>query len=192
MTKPTPYELYTIRSAIDDDLELITDLFNDKVLHSTALWIFETSTIQERKQWLDDCRCKGYAVLVAVEKATNEPVAYASQSSFLPNPGYNLTCEVSVYIHPDHHRRGLGRMLMREMHEIAKTMGLRTVIASISGENEASIRLFQALGYESVGVFKSCGYKFGRWLDMFTPFPWGSYTFKETELGTEHSEQRPS
>ncbi|KAG6805795.1 hypothetical protein H0H93_004092, partial [Arthromyces matolae] len=85
-----PAELYTIRSAIDDDLELILDLYNDHVLHSASLFVFEPTTIQERKAWLDDCRSKGYPVIIAVEKATNEPVAYASQSSFRSKPGYNL------------------------------------------------------------------------------------------------------
>ncbi|KAI9310488.1 acyl-CoA N-acyltransferase [Dichotomocladium elegans] len=188
---------FTIREADESDLQLITDLYNEAIVNSTSLFVFETVTVEEKKAWLDECRRDGYAVIVAVDKTTGQSVAFANLSSFRSKPAYNLSAEVSVYIHPNYHRRGLGRMLVNEMLAISKRMGLRVIYSVITGENTPSIQLFKSLGFRHAGLFKNCGYKFGRWLDVefwemdipetqgpgpdavpaFIPFPWGKYIF---------------
>jgi phosphinothricin acetyltransferase len=40
------------------------------------------------------------------------------------------------------------------------------VIARITGENDASIALHRACGFEIVGVEREVGRKFGQWLDV--------------------------
>jgi phosphinothricin acetyltransferase len=44
----------------------------------------------------------------------------------------------------------------------ARRIGVHLVVASITTENAASIRLHASLGFEVVGVFREAGYKFGR------------------------------
>jgi phosphinothricin acetyltransferase len=44
--------------------------------------------------------------------------------------------------------------------------GRRQMVAVIgNSENTASIRLHECLGFRTVGVFQSVGFKHGRWLD---------------------------
>lgn len=43
------------------------------------------------------------------------------------------SAEISVYIHPNYHRRGLGRLLVKEMNRIGKQMQFR----AIYGKNNA-------------------------------------------------------
>lgn len=95
------------------------------------------------------------------------------------------SAEISVYIHPNYHRRGLGRLLVKEMNRIGKQMQFRAIygknntfqscviafwlvpnIAVITSENTPSIQLFKSLNYRHVGTFKDVGYKFGKWLDV--------------------------
>ena len=40
------------------------------------------------------------------------------------------------------------------------------MIARISGENDASIALHAACGFEIVGIEREVGRKFGQWLDV--------------------------
>jgi L-amino acid N-acyltransferase YncA len=42
----------------------------------------------------------------------------------------------------------------------------KVLIASISGENTASLKLMRKLGYEQCGQFKNVGEKWGRILDV--------------------------
>ena len=44
--------------------------------------------------------------------------------------------------------------------------GFRTVIARIAGDNPVSVRLHERCGFETVGVEREVGHKFGRWLDV--------------------------
>ncbi|CDS09993.1 hypothetical protein LRAMOSA02670 [Lichtheimia ramosa] len=197
MSKPDPLDHFTIREANDNDLQVITDLYNERILNSTSLFVFETLTLEDRKQWLDDCKSQGYPVIVAEDKETKETAAFANFSSFRSKPAYNLSAEISVYIHPNYHRRGLGRLLVKEMNRIGKQMQFRAIYAVITSENTPSIQLFKSLNYRHVGTFKDVGYKFGKWLDVdfweliieetqgpgdgvvphFKHFQWGAYTF---------------
>ena len=40
------------------------------------------------------------------------------------------------------------------------------MVAAIDGENEASIRFHERLGFVEVGRMSEIGAKFGRWLDL--------------------------
>jgi phosphinothricin acetyltransferase len=88
--------------------------------------------------------------------------------------------------------------MLKEMLQIAKDMNLRSIIASITSENEGSIVLFSKYGFKHAGVFHDVGYKFGRFLDVtfleyiteasleegtiipsFKHFPWDTYAYKQ-------------
>ncbi|KAI8089907.1 acyl-CoA N-acyltransferase [Halteromyces radiatus] len=194
--KVNPLELYTIREATEADLPQILDIYNERVLNSTSLFVYDPVTLENRQTWLKDCQAKGYPVIVAVEKETNTVIAYSSLGQYRPHPAYVLTAEISIYININHHRRGLGRILLEEMIAIAEKMKLRSLIASITSENSPSIQLFGRYQFKQAGQFHDVGYKFGRFLDVtflerilestvveftgaasFTHFPWGQYRY---------------
>lgn len=47
-----------------------------------------------------------------------------------------------------------------------RRMGFKALVACITGENEASIAFHRKLGFEQASLFRSVGYKHGRWLDV--------------------------
>ena len=63
-------------------------------------------------------------------------------------------------------RRGLGRALLDELLDLAQAHGFHAVIARIAGDNEASVALHRACGFEHIGIEREVGRKFGRWLDV--------------------------
>ncbi|KAI8137327.1 GNAT domain-containing protein [Fennellomyces sp. T-0311] len=196
---PNPLERYSIRVAEAKDLPAIAEIYNERIRNSTSLFIYDPVTVEYMEKWLSGLKEPGYPAIVAVDKATDQTVAYAYLGSFRAKPAYNLSVEITVYVHLDHHRQGLGRLLSTEMVRIAKQMKLKTVIAGITSENTPSIELFKALGFNEAGTFRNCGYKFGRFLDVtflelciestegptdglptFVPFPWDTYTFGQS------------
>ena len=71
-----------------------------------------------------------------------------------------------MYIHPDHHGRGVGKALYGKLVPILKAQGYRTLLAGITVPNAASERLHESLGMKRVAVFTRVGWKFGRWHDV--------------------------
>lgn len=60
-----------------------------------------------------------------------------------------------------------GRALLAELMCHAEKTGVRKLIAVIGDSaNAASISVHCSTGFTGVGILKSCGWKFGRWLDV--------------------------
>jgi phosphinothricin acetyltransferase len=91
---------------------------------------------------------------------------FAYASTYRPRPAYRYTVEDSVYLRPDMQGRGLGRALLTEVLRRCEQGAWRQMIAVIGDSaNLASIHLHETLGFQHVGVLRSVGFKFGRWLD---------------------------
>jgi len=57
---------------------------------------------------------------------------------------------VSVLVHPQFRGRGLARILIAEIIEIARRAGLEKVEAEFIGEQEAAIKMFAMLGFSQL------------------------------------------
>ena len=155
---------FTIRPATEKDLDAIRDIYNYYVAHSTCTYQVEQETAAERLAWFRSRDLARHPVTVAVREGV--VVGWAALSKWNTRCAYAGTAEASVYIHPEHHRRGLGKALLLELIARAKAAGLHTVIGGASSDQHASLALQSALGFETVGTFREVGHKFGRRLDV--------------------------
>lgn len=157
------------RLATLDDAAAIADIYNHEVLTSTVTFDLEPRTLDDQRAWLA-ARSGAYAAIVAVERDTDgagdQILGFASLSPYKERAAYSTSVENSVYIHGDHQGRGLGKLLLGELIETARSHGFHAVFARIVGGHEASIRLHQAFRFETVGVEREVGRKFGHWLDV--------------------------
>ena len=153
----------SIRDALEGDLGVINDIYNHYVLHSTCTYQTEPSTLEERRKWFSE-HSRPYTVIVA--EVGGQVVGWGSLSRFHPRAAYGRTTENSVYIHPDWHRRGLGRALLARLVVHARKADFHTIIAIISADQEPSIKLHETFGFTPSGSVKEVGHKFGRWLDV--------------------------
>jgi L-amino acid N-acyltransferase YncA len=157
-----------IRLAERRDAAGIRAVYNHYVNESTALFDMVPRTLDEQVQWIDD-HSGGHPAVVAVargEDGHDHVVGFGSLSPFRPRPAYSTTVEDSVYILGDYQGRGIGRMLLEELLRLAESHGFHSVIARITGSNDASIALHAACGFEVVGTEREVGRKFSRWLDV--------------------------
>src|ERR1700704_855976 len=152
-----------IRTAERRDAEGIRTIYNHYVNESTTLFDMVPRTLDEQVQWIDD-HSGGHPALVA--ELDGEIVGFGSLSVFRPRPAYATTVEDSVYLLPGHQGQGIGSRLLAELLRMASAHGFHAVIARLTGENEASIRLHAGCGFELVGTEREVGRKFGRWLDV--------------------------
>jgi phosphinothricin acetyltransferase len=153
-----------IRPAAEADLPAIHAIYNHYVLHSTATYQTAVDPFPTRLNWF---RAHGplHPVTVAASPA-GEVLAWASLSPFHPRAAYARTVEDSVYVHPGHHRQGLGRALLADLLARAQTLGHHTVVALVSADQTPSLRLHESLGFTPAGLLRQVGHKFDRWLDV--------------------------
>ncbi len=154
---------YHIRPAAESDLVVINDIYNHYVFHSTCTYQEEPEPLESRQLWFSHHGDK-HPVIVA--EAGGRVVGWGSLSAYHPRSAYRYTVENSVYIHHQHHRRGIGSLLLRELIVRAQNLGHRVIVAGIDTEQTASIALHTKFHFETVGHFKQVGFKFGRWLDV--------------------------
>jgi len=153
-----------VRDAEPSDLPAILEIYNEAVANTTASWDYEPWTPVQHADWYAHKVEGGFPLLVAEDDGV--VVGYATYSAFREKIGYALTREHSVYLSPDARGRGIGKLLMVGLIELARRDGVHVLVGALSADNEASIRLHESLGFTEVGRLPQTGRKFGRWLDL--------------------------
>ena len=153
-----------IRTATREDLPAILAIYNDAILHTTAIYDYIPHTLDERTRWFEQLQSAGYPLFVAEEK--DQIAGFADYGSFRNWPAYKYTVEHSIYVHPAFRRQGIARKLMQALIADAEKHEYITMVAGIDSQNEGSIHLHEALGFIRTGTIQKAGYKFGRWLDL--------------------------
>lgn len=93
-------------------------------------------------------------------------LGYAYGSLPFERAAYAWCAEVSVYLAPQAHRRGIGKKLYAVLEHILWKQGYRVIYALITSENTPSLAFHEKVGYRTCATFPSCGLKFGRWLGV--------------------------
>lgn len=153
-----------IRPATEQDCPAIAAIYNHAVLHTAAIWNDKTVDDANRIDWLHQRRASGYPVLVMDDSST--AIGYASFGDWRAFDGFRHTVEHSVYVHPQHQGKGVGRLLLTQLIAEARALGKHVMVAGIEAQNATSIDLHQALGFSVTGQMPQVGTKFGRWLDL--------------------------
>jgi phosphinothricin acetyltransferase len=94
------------------------------------------------------------------------PAGFAYASPHRSRSAYRWAADVSIYVDPRYHRRGLGRTLYEALFDLLRRQGLFVACAGITLPNDASVGLHEALGFTRVGVYGGIGFKHGSWRDV--------------------------
>ena len=144
------------------DLPEILDIINFNIINSTALYDYNIRSLDQQKIIFEDKITKNFPIIVA--EIDDIVVGFGYYSEFRFREAYKFTVEHSVYIHNDYHGKGIGKLLLEKLIELATNQKLHTMIGVIDSENESSIKFHEQFGFETVGFIKESGYKFDRWL----------------------------
>ncbi len=154
-----------IQCNYDDHTEEILAIFNDAIIHSTALYDYEPRTHESMVDWFKRKQAGNFPVIGVTDNEDNL-LGFASYGTFRAWPAYKYSIEHSVYIHKDHRGKGLGILLMQELIASAIKQNYHTMVGVIDMDNTGSIALHTKLGFFHTGTLKQSGFKFGRWLDV--------------------------
>lgn len=164
-----------VRLATVHDAEEIRRIYNHEVENTTATMDLVPRSLADQRDWLAQ-RAGAFAAIVAVVDEpdpadaagrTIESVAgFAALSPYKERAAYRTSVEDSVYVRRDLAGRGIGRLLLTELLDVAQRSGFHAVIARIEASGEASRVLHERCGFTLVGVEREIGRKFNRWLDV--------------------------
>ncbi len=154
-----------IRASRPDDMEAVTAIYAHHVLHGLGTFELDPpdgAEMMRRRQVLVDA---GLPYLVA--EAGGEILGYAYAGPFRPRPAYRHALEDSIYLRRDAMGRGIGSSLLSALIADAEAQGYRQMLAVIGDSgNAGSIGVHARAGFREVGVLRSVGFKFGRWVDV--------------------------
>ena len=155
----------TIRRVEQGDLPALLAIYNHYVVTTPITFDIEPRTLAQRQLWLDTFKPTGrHQCFVAV--ASGVPVGCACSGKFREKAAYDTTAELSVYLAPDAHGKGLGRRLYQTLIDALQGEDINRLYGGITQPNPASVALHLAFGFRLVGTQTEIGRKFGRFWDV--------------------------
>lgn len=147
----------------ESDLELVKVIYDYYIENSTATYYTEKITVDELKEFIPVQHKKYKSFLIKVD---SQPCGFCYISQYKKRQAYDRTAEVSLYLKTEYTGRGIGKIVLAYLEEVAKANGISVLIGIISGDNETSIKLFEKNGYEKCAHYKQVGEKFNKILDV--------------------------
>jgi L-amino acid N-acyltransferase YncA len=149
-----------IRLARESDAEAIQRIYAPFVLHTAVS--FETEP-----PGVDEMRSRIVKILARLPWLVCEwnggVIGYAYASLHRERAAYGWSVDVTVYIHEEFRRHGVGRALYASLFQVLRLQGFYNAYAGVTLPNPGSVGLHEAMGFKPVGVYRNVGYKHGRW-----------------------------
>lgn len=101
-----------------------------------------------------------------VDHGPDGVLGYAYAGLHRARAAYQWSCEVSVYVRLDTHRRGVARRLYAGLFEVLVRQGYYNAYAGVTLPNDKSVAFHEAMGFTPVGVYRNIGFKQGTWRDV--------------------------
>ncbi|MDR2121363.1 MAG: GNAT family N-acetyltransferase [Tannerella sp.] len=152
-----------IRKVKKEDAEEIAAIYNYYVVHTAIT--FETEPVSEEEMRERIVRISAKYPYFVYEK-DGFIAGYCYAALWKKRKAYGRTVESTVYVSPDHKRKGVGLALMNKLTEALLEMQIHAIIACITIPNDESVALHEKLGFTKVSHFRQVGWKFERWLDV--------------------------
>lgn len=174
----------SLRLAQPQDAPALLAIYAPYVQNTAITFEYEVPSVGEFADRIRRTLAR-YPYLVAEQDGTI--IGYAYASAFHARKAYEWCAETSIYVDQTCKRTGVGRRLYEALEQILRKQNILNLNACIACPqiedehlNNDSIRFHAHMGYQMVGKFHACGYKFDRWYDM---------VWMEKHIGAHHSNQ---
>lgn len=159
-----------IRPADIMDVDGILNIYEYYVKYTAVTFEYEVPSRGEMQKRIARILEK-YPYYVAVDEG--RIVGYAYAGPFVGRAAYDWSAELTIYLDVHETRRGLGRKLYESLEQTLRDMGILNLYACIAVPEvpdeyltRNSAQFHAHMGFQQVGEFHRCGYKFQRWYDM--------------------------
>jgi phosphinothricin acetyltransferase len=153
-----------LRQATAADAPAIMAIYNYEVENTTSTFDLVPRSLGEQEAWIS-ARSGAFSAIVAAN-SEGEVLGFGALSPYKERAAYRTSVEDSVYVDRSLSRRGIGRLSLTHLLDVAENSGFHAVFARIEASGAASRALHEACGFRLVGVETEVGRKFNRWLDV--------------------------
>jgi phosphinothricin acetyltransferase len=141
------------------------------ILNIYAPYVTDTAiTLTSKLPSVDDVRKKMHRIKkhlpYLVCTVDDKVVGFAYADKDRPHEACSWNAELSIYMEPGFHGRGMAKALYTALFQILKTQGFCNLYAVITLPNEASIALHKHFGFKELALHEAGGYKMGAWRDV--------------------------
>lgn len=158
-----PMETIRLRQAAPADAAAIAAIYNQGIEDRVATLETEPRSPQERRGWLAG-RDARHPVLVA--ERDGQVIGWASLNAFNPRAAYDHVADLSIYVERGLRGKGIGRALLARIIAEARQIGFHKIVLAAFPTNAAGMRLYEAMGFTRVGVYREQGRLDDRWVDV--------------------------
>ncbi len=152
-----------IRLVNENDLESICAIYNYFIKKSLYTMDTKEKSIQDMLDWYQ-AHIGRYPAIVGI--VDNKIIGVAYLSKWAERPGYDQSCEISIYLSPERAAQGYGLPLLNHLITYANTNRFTTIVAFITSTNKLAIRLSKLIGFKYVGTLNKIGIKNGNKIDL--------------------------
>jgi phosphinothricin acetyltransferase len=154
---------YIFQEFKESHISGLLEIYNYYVLNTTATFHSKPLTEAEMKKLVDFDDPKYKTFVIIKDEAI---IGYVILTQHKSREAYDRTGEVTVYLKHNHIEKGIGSAAIRHIEQFARGKGFHVLVATICGENEKSIKVFERNSYVKCAHYKQVGSKFGQWLDV--------------------------
>ncbi|QOR36171.1 N-acetyltransferase [Clostridium sp. 'deep sea'] len=155
---------YTTRLATREDIHAIKTIYNQGIDDRIATLETHHRTTEEMKKWFRNKKEQHKVIVVTAEN--NTVVGWASLNIFNPRKCYDGVADLSVYVERTMRGKGLGKILLNRIIDIARAYDFHKIVLSTFEFNELAQGLYQAIGFRKVGTYEKQGKLDGKWVDV--------------------------
>ncbi len=150
-----------IRKGNFDDAAEMARIFNHYVRTSTAIFSNKELTAEEMRRKLEILGVgTSFPFLVSVND-NGELTGYCYAHRWMPDPVYDHSWELTMYLSKDHLGNGLGSRMFKQLIDECIKGKAHVLVANITEGNTPSEKMCLAEGFREVGRMPEIGYKFG-------------------------------
>ncbi|MCX7749490.1 MAG: GNAT family N-acetyltransferase [Clostridia bacterium] len=142
----------------------IMDIFNYYIENSFAAYPDTKLPYEFYGKFLE--MTKGYPAFAMKDENKDRVLGFCFLRAYNPFPVFKEAAEISYFIHKDDVGKGIGEEALNVLQQEAKKMGIRNLLASISSENEQSLKFHRKNGFRECGRLHQIGNKKGKRFDV--------------------------
>ncbi|SFH52152.1 phosphinothricin acetyltransferase [Tindallia magadiensis] len=154
---------YIIRLAQKKDLPAITFIYNQGISTRYATLESEYKNLDEMKEWFMT-RKPRYCVIIL--EYDGEILGWASLNPFHYRTAYDGVADFSIYISENHRGKGLGKILMKHLENLARENNFYKLVLFTPNHNESAKKLYINRGFRVVGIYYHQGKIDDKWIDI--------------------------
>ena len=135
-----------IRDAVESDLPAIVEIHNAAIRSRISTAQQDPVSVEGRIEWFREHSPTTYPLWVADQDT--QIAGWISFQAFQPRSAYRGTAEISLYVHEQFQRKGIGRTLITKAMSESSALRFHTLVGLIFGHNGPNLRLFESMGFE--------------------------------------------